>query len=133
MTFVQAGLFEVEDYDIEIKEVAKATQNVAQFLAPVEERENLRTKIVSLRRRYFKVLQDLCRKKEIFRWLSPLLEQYKDQGSDLKSWLDSAETRTELIASKFNDNDVILKNEDVIEVGFMLNLNFHKIVSFIKT
>jgi len=112
---VEAGLFEVEDYDIEIKEVAKATQNVAQFLAPVEERENLRTRVVTLRRRYFKVLQDLCRKREFYRWLMPLLGQYCDQGSDIKSWLDSAETRTQLITSKFNDNEIILKNEDIIE------------------
>lgn len=82
----------------------------------MEERENLRTKIVTLRRRYFKVLQDLCRKRECYRWLMPLLGQYRDQGSDMKSWLDSAETRTLLITSKFNDNDVIIKNEDTIEV-----------------
>ncbi|XP_066926211.1 uncharacterized protein [Clytia hemisphaerica] len=112
---IEAGLFEVEDYDIEIKEVAKATQNVAQYLAPIEEREELKMKIVTLRRRYFKVLQELCKKKEMFRWLLPLLEQYRDQGCDIKSWLDVTESRTEFLTSNFNNNEIIVKNEDLIE------------------
>ena len=91
---------------------------MAQYLAPIEEREELKMKIVTLRRRYFKVLQELCKKKEIFRWLLPLLEQYRDQGCDIKSWLDVTESRTELITSNFNNNEIIVKNEDLIEVWF---------------
>lgn len=112
---VEAGLFEVEDYDIEIKEVAKATQNVAQYLPPIKEREALKMRIITSRKRYFAVSQELAKKKELFRWLLPLLEQYRVSGSDIKSWLDATETRSDVITSNFNNNDIIIQNEDLIE------------------
>ena len=106
----------MEDYDIEIKEVAKATQNVAQYLPPIEEREDLKMKIITARKRYFSVLQDLAKKKEFLRWLLPLLEQYRVVGDDVKRWLDATETRSEVIASSFNNNEILIQNEDLIEV-----------------
>jgi len=97
--------------------VAKATQNVAQYLAPIEEREKLRMRIIELRKRYFKVLQDLCRRREIYRWLLPLLEQYRDHGGEIKAWLDVTESRAEGLTTNFKNNEFIIQNEDLIEVS----------------
>lgn len=99
-----------------MKEVAKALQNVAQFLPPVEERENLKNHIMEVRKRYFRVLQELVKQRELCRWLVPLLEQYRDHGSDIKSWLDITETRSEVFTRDFNNNELILQHEELIKV-----------------
>ena len=119
----QAGVFEVEDHDIEFKQVSKAFQNVAQYLPPSTERDTAKAKISEVRKRYFNVLEALSRKKEVFRWLSPLLQQYKELGTDIKNWLDATEVRSDLFITQYNNHELILENEEAIEVS-SFNMKF---------
>jgi len=111
---IEAAAFEIEDLEIEFKEVSKAYQNVAQFLPDTEERKNIKNELRETRKRYFVMLDTLARKKEIFRMLTPLLEQYKEIGTDIKSWLDSTEVRSERFLKNYNNEKIVLENEEAL-------------------
>lgn len=70
--------------------------------------------MTNLRERYFNLLQKLNRKKEILRWIIPRLQRYKTSGSEIKVWLDSAESRTESFISTMTN---MTANKDIIEVS----------------
>ena len=103
-----------------MKQVSKAFQTVAQCLPPCVTRDTIKETMKESRIRYFRFLTNLSHKKELFRSLDPLLRQYKELSILIKGWLDAAEKRCELFINDYNNHDLILENEEVIEVRFVL-------------
>ncbi|XP_047126566.1 uncharacterized protein LOC100201523 isoform X1 [Hydra vulgaris] len=112
---LDAALFELEDLDIEMKQVSKAFQTVAQCLPPCATRETIKETMKESRLRYFRLLNNLSHKKEIFRSLDPLLRQYKELHLLIICWLDDAEKRCQFFIGDYNNHDLIMENEETIE------------------
>lgn len=103
--------------EIEFKDVSKAYQNVAQFLPDILERKSIKEEASNVRKRFYSTLEALVRKKEIFRQFLPLLEQYKELGSEVKNWLDATELQSAPFINQFNNHGIMLANENNLWVG----------------
>ena len=103
--------------EIELKRVSKAYQRLAQFLPPGDERSELKQKMSETRKRYQSLLLLAVGLREIFRMITPLVEQYRELGTEIKNWLDGIEVRSALFIENYQDHNLILENEEAIEVG----------------
>ena len=90
-------------------------EQFSQYLPDEGNRKKVDAMVANIRERYFNVLQQLNRRKEILRWIIPRLQRYKSAGSEIKVWLDLAESRSEPFITNYGD---ILSNQEIIEVRF---------------
>ena len=112
---IDAILTQVGDYDVEFNEVNKIFEQFSQYLPNGDHRKKVDAMIGSLGRRYFNILQELNRKKEILRWTIPRLRRYNPSGNEIKIWLNAVESRSESFISNINNSLCILGNEDDVE------------------